>query len=100
MDPTPALAADVEQLHGLERLGDSDAFGEQLVRLLEIAGWEVERTRAFAGEGLLVIARKGPFELKATGPTLAAAIPDVFEKAMQLRVIAAVGTVDRQMELF
>lgn len=81
----------------MERLGASDAFGEVLLDVLERNGWLVHKQQAFAGEGVLVIARKNGLEFKATGPTIAAAAVDLFQEATrfirvpttQLRLFAA-----------
>lgn len=81
----------------MERLGDSAAFGEVLLDVLERNGWLVHRQAAFAGEGVLVIARRNGLEFKATGPTVAAAAGELFQEAThfiripstQLRLFAA-----------
>jgi hypothetical protein len=71
---------------GLVRLGETDEFGSLLLRLLELDGWEVATgLPAFAGAGVLVIARKGPFEVKRTAPRLADIATDVFVEARSLR---------------
>lgn len=70
---------------GLERLGESDEWGETLIWLLRRGGWTVVRTRAFAG-GEFVIARHQSTgrELRAAGERLAHAAYPVFRAAMEL----------------
>lgn len=41
-------------------LGGTVECGSLLLNLLELDGWDVQRVGAFAGEGILVIARGGP----------------------------------------
>jgi hypothetical protein len=72
-------------LYGLERLGETAEFGSLLLRLLELNGWHVAQLRGFAGDGVLVIARKGPFEVARTGARLADIATDVFREAMHLK---------------
>jgi hypothetical protein len=81
----------------VERLGNSDAFGEVLLEILVRAGWVVERRRAFAGDGVLVIARHGDFEFKAAGPSIAAAARELFHEAS--RFFPRVG-LNHQLRLF
>jgi hypothetical protein len=57
----------------LERLGASEAFGETLLGLLAASGWQIVRPSAFAGEGVLLIARQGDIEQRASGDNLAEA---------------------------
>ena len=68
----------------LERLGESPAFGSLLLDLLGCAGWSIVITGAFAGDGVLVIARRGPFEVRRSGATLADVAVDLFREAALL----------------
>lgn len=70
---------------GLERLGDTVEFNSLLLRLLELSGWEIVKAPGFAGEGVLVIARNGPFEVRRQGARVADLVCDVFTEAMQLK---------------
>lgn len=83
LDPPADTTAPLPR--GLERLGATVEFGELLLRPLVADGWEVEQVRAFAGEGVLVIARKGPFEVKRVGGKLADVAPDLFKECVSLR---------------
>ena len=68
----------------LERLGDSEAWGQVLLGLLEQAGWEVTR-RSVLGDGVLLMATGHGTSVSAAGDTLAAAAIPVFERVMALR---------------
>lgn len=69
---------------GLELLGSTHEWGSLMLQLLEQKGWTLVRTQAFAGEGILVVARKGPFEVRRQGATLAEFATDLFMEAMAL----------------
>jgi hypothetical protein len=66
----------------LERLGESGAFGEEIVAIIERQGWIVERRRAFAGEGILLIATLGELEECASGPCVSSAAVSLFHKVV------------------
>jgi len=89
--PAPAqlsLLDDVappDELRGLERLGATVEFGSLLLNLLEMDGWDVQRVGAFAGEGVLVIARRGPFEVRRTGESIGEISTEVFKECAALR---------------
>ena len=78
-------------LGSMQRLGESFEFGYMLLQLLELAGWQVAITRPFAGvdetlehAGVLVIAERGPFEVRRVGETVAHVASDLFQEAMSL----------------
>lgn len=60
------------------------------MRLLSLSGWEVVVTTPFAGgivdapPGVLVIASRGPLELRHVGATVADVATGVFTEAMRL----------------
>lgn len=81
----------------LERLGQSTAFCDQLLEILEAAGWATAVTPAFGG-GVLAIAERAGLEVKAVGARDVDAVPVLFEEAarlsgplgsVQLRLVAA-----------
>lgn len=74
----------------LERLGDSDSWGQLLIGLLENAGWEVTR-RSVIGDGVLLIATGHGTSVSAAGDTLAAAAAPLFERVMALRLWREAG---------
>jgi hypothetical protein len=69
----------------LERLGETREFGSLLLRLLSLDGWDVGHVRAFAGDGVLVVARRGELEVRRQGASVADVACDVFTEAMELR---------------
>lgn len=80
-DDLPALEADDE----LQRLGETREFGYLLLELLNHAGWDVVVTAAFAGEGVLVIARGvDGIEIKRQGAKVADVAADLFQEAMHM----------------
>lgn len=88
-----------DSLGSMERLGDSFEFGYMLLELLSLSGWQVNITTPFAGMDetgehraeVLVIATRGPLEVKRIGETVASVAADLFGEAMRLqgRVLAA-----------
>jgi hypothetical protein len=73
----------------MQRLGETAEFGGLLLRLLQLNGWEIvgpdDGVTAFAGEGVLVIARRGEHEVRRTGPSVAAIAPVLFVEASRLQ---------------
>jgi len=67
-----------------ERLGESDAFGYELLRLLSFAGWTVGIQRAFAG-GVLVIASRNGLEVRRAGESVAKIAGDVFRESTRVQ---------------
>lgn len=57
----------------MRRLGETAAFSETVLELLENAGWTISRIRAFAGEGVLMVASKEAQSVVGSGPDSAAA---------------------------
>jgi hypothetical protein len=58
----------------MERLGETIEWGELLIRLLELKGWKVHRRRAFAGDGVILIATNpAGYDVQAAGATVAEA---------------------------
>lgn len=88
-----------DSLGSMERLGETFEFGYMLLNLLSISGWQVAVPKPFAGldesgerpAGVLVIATRGPLEVKRIGESVAAVATDLFGEAMRLqgRVLAA-----------
>lgn len=88
-----------ESLGSMERLGDTFEFGYMLLELLSLSGWQVAVTTPFAGMDetgerraeVLVIASRGPLEVRRIGETVAAVATELFGEAMRLqgRVLAA-----------
>lgn len=82
----PAAEQPPDELVGLQRLGDSYEWGEMLAQLLELGGWTIHRRRAFAGNGVLLIAtHPDGYDLRSTGPSFAAAISPLFIEAVTIR---------------
>jgi hypothetical protein len=89
-----AAAVDPE---GLERFAASDVDGTLLLRLLELSGWEVAVTTAFAGRQLelplegrqpeapakLVIVSRGGLSFQAVGATVGEVAPGLFVEAVR-----------------
>lgn len=76
--------AATDELAGLQPIGDST--GELLLQLLELNGWTVHRRRAFAGDGVLLIAtHPDGWDIQAGGPTVAAAATPLFVAACSIR---------------
>ncbi len=69
--------------------------GYMLLSLLGLGGWTVGVTRAFGG-GVLVLASKGPYEVRRQGKSVADIAPEVFEEAARL---ARLPATDLQLEL-
>lgn len=83
--PTEQLRLE-DELGPLQRLGESAEYGELLIRLLELAGWKVHRRRAFAGDGVLLIAtHRDGWDVTSSGPSLAAAVSPLFQQAIAIR---------------
>lgn len=80
---TPAHA-DPDKIVG-ERLGDSPALGEQLIRILEVANWAVHRRPAFAGGVLLIATHPDGWDVRAAGATVAGAASRLFEQCVAIR---------------
>jgi hypothetical protein len=71
----------------VERLGDSDVFGEFLLEILERHGWDVYRRRGFAGDGVVLMAQREFVELRQAGATVpGAAVPLFLEAVKYFRV--------------
>ncbi len=80
-----------------QRLGETSEFGWSLLNLLGLSGWAIAVTTPFAGaaldaedlpveaehRGVLVIVSRGGYEIRRTGPTVAAIAPDVFQEAVR-----------------
>lgn len=88
--PTPQLATTAaappseDDLGGLEPIGLT--CGELLLQLLELNGWTIHRRRAFAGNGVLLIAtHPDGHDIQAEGPTIAAAATPLFTAAATRR---------------
>lgn len=73
----------------LERLGDSDAWADCLLFVLDRSGWTVT-VRPGLGGGVLVIARRDGVELRHQGDTLVEAMRPVFERAAKHRRLTLV----------
>lgn len=73
---------------GLERLGESDGWGETLLWVLDRDGWTVI-ARPALGSGHLVIAHKDGLTVTCTGATLVDAARNVFAIAARSRRAAA-----------
>jgi hypothetical protein len=73
----------------LERLGDSDGWGETLIFLLRHAGWTVA-VRPGLGGGRLVIATRRGVEIRHQADRLAAAAYPVFRAALRSRRLVRV----------
>lgn len=80
-------------LGSMERLGETFEFGYMLLELLTLGGWQVVVTKPFAGQddqghgdraGVLVIAERGPYEVRRVGASVATVASDVFCEAMML----------------
>jgi hypothetical protein len=71
----------------MERLGESIEWGELQLRLLELAGWTIER-RPTIGGGVLVFASKAGATVSAAGDTLAEASSALFQRALACRQAA------------
>ncbi len=67
-----------------ERLGESRAFGYELLRLLSFGGWTVAVVRGFGG-GLLVIASRNGHTVQRQGESVAALAPAVFREATRVQ---------------
>lgn len=75
---------ELPELRGLERLGSSIAFGEQLLEVLRVHGWDVVKTTALGG-GCLVIAGKNGYEIRRKGETFSAIATEVFDEASRIQ---------------
>lgn len=63
-----------QDLGSMERLGDTIEWGQMLIRLLELKGWTVHQRRAFAGDGVILIATNpAGYDVQAAGATIAEA---------------------------
>ena len=69
-----------------ERLGESSAYGYELLRLLSFAGWAVCIRPAFAG-GVLVIAIRNGHEVCRSGASVAEIAGDVFREATRVQAL-------------
>lgn len=74
----------------LERLGQSDVWGETLLWVLRRAGWTVI-VRPALGGGHLVIARMGRIEVCHIAATLVDAAKPVFDAAARSGRLAVTG---------
>lgn len=95
----------------MERLGESSAFGLEILEILGRNGWDVARTTAFAGAAIdendepvagdhaavLVIAEKGGYTVSETGDTLNAVALRVLEKVAHRQRLSFAG--DLQLQL-
>lgn len=68
----------------LERLGQTQEWGQVLVGLLEQAGWEITESGLVDG-GVVLTATGHGTSVSAAGDTYAAAAAPLFERAMALR---------------
>lgn len=73
---------------GLERLGESDAWGETMLWVLERDGWSVTR-RPSLGEGSLVIASCGNVSIRVMHESFVGAARIVLDLAGRSRRLAA-----------
>lgn len=75
-----------DDLGPLQRLGDTVAWGELLIELLELNGWTIHRRRAFAGDGIILLAtHPDGWDVEAAGPSVAAAATPLFVQAATIR---------------
>lgn len=88
----PNAAADIaadpleDELGPLQPIGPD--CGELLLELLELNGWTVHRRPAFAGDGVLLIAtHPDGYDIRADGPTTAAAATPLFWQAARIRPV-------------
>ena len=72
----------------MERLGESPAFGFELLDLLGRGGWVVAVLPAFAGDGVMVIASRNGYEVRRSGATVAEIAPKVFAEATRVQRLA------------
>lgn len=68
----------------LERLGETEEWKSQLVRLIELAGWKVTERTLFGG-GVLLIAIGFGTSVAAAGEVYAEAAGVLFERVMALK---------------
>lgn len=72
-----------EHPHDIPRLGETPEFGSLLLRLLKLGGWEVDELPAFAGDGVIVIARRRGRVVQLAGATLADVAVPIYKLAMR-----------------
>ena len=68
----------------MERLGETVAFGDALIGLLNAAGWTIEE-RPMLGGGVMLIAIGHGTSVAASADDRAAAVGALFERVMALR---------------
>lgn len=68
----------------MERLGETDVFGDLLLRLVRLAGWEVDE-RPLLGGGVLLIATGFGTAVAAADDTYAGASHALLDRVMALK---------------